>query len=107
MTDTTKRIAQRRQLKRARAAYRRSVQSAAVVKALHRAMHAPEVMAVSPVDGLRLSSSPGATSSFEKCFSHHEEVRLAAPASAPRGVLPLPRSGRSLMSFELSSGAKA
>ena len=81
MTDSTKRIAQSKLLKRARAAYRRSVRSVAVQEAMHRAMRSPDVMAVSPVAGLQLSSSPDATSSFEKCASLPEEGCLAEPAS--------------------------
>lgn len=107
MTDITKRIAPRRLLKRARAAYCRSVQSVAVVEAMHQAMHAPGVTAVSPIAGLQLSSSPGATSSFEKCSSHREEGRQAAPALVLLGAPPLPRFDRSVVSCELSSGAKA
>lgn len=107
MTDTTKRIAQRRQLKRARTGYRRAVQSVAVVEAMHRAMHASGVMVVSRAAGLVLSSSSAATSSFGKCSFLPEEGCLAEPASTRPGALPSQRSACCLASFEQSHGAKA
>lgn len=107
MTNSTKRISLRRLLTRARAAYRRSVQSVALVEATRQAMYAADVMAVSPLSGLRQSSSPGAISSFEKCSFHREEGCLAAPASVLLGAPPLPQFDRSVGSCELSSGAKA
>lgn len=46
MTDLRQKAA--RLLKQVRAAYRRSLQSTAVVEAAHQAMHVPEVQAVDP-----------------------------------------------------------